>query len=83
MRLFVPKNNERMITKIKKREKKKKRPRGRLFTEPSKYFSTLKILQYDYVLLSFYTLLLYQSLRLKNPETIVIVSTGRSNIELL
>ena len=42
-----------------------------------------KILQYDYTLLSLPTLLLYESLRSKNPETIVIVSTGRSNIELL
>jgi len=28
-------------------------------------------------------LLLYESLRSKNPETIMIVSTGRPNIELL
>jgi len=59
------------------------RPRDRIFTQPSKYFSILKILQYDYALLALYTLLLYESLGSKNPETIVIVSTGRLNIELL
>jgi len=59
------------------------RPRDRIFTRPSKYFSILKILQYDYSLLSLYTLLLYESLRSKNLETIVIVSPGRPNIELL
>ena len=51
--------------------------------QPSKYFSILKILQYNYALLSLHTLFLYESLRSKNPETIVIVSTGHSNIELL
>jgi len=58
MRLFVPRNNERMISK----EKRKKEPRDRIFTQPSKYFSILKILQYDYELLSLYTLLIYESL---------------------
>ena len=53
------------------------RPRDGIFTQPSKYFSIFKILQYDYALLSLHTLLLYESLRSKNPETIVIVSTGR------
>jgi len=42
-----------------------------------------KILQYDYTLLSLPIILLYERLRSKNPETIVIVSTGDSNIELL
>ena len=59
------------------------RPRDRIFTQPSKYFAILKILQYDYALLSLYTLLLYESLGSKNPETIVIVSTGCPNIGLL
>ena len=67
-----------MITK-----KKQKQPRDRIFRQPSKYFSILMILQYDYALLSLHTLLLYKGLRSKNPETIVIVSTGRSNIGLL
>ena len=67
--------------KMKKNEKKP--PRDRIFTQPSKYFSILKILQYDYTLLSLHTLLLYEILRSKNPETIVIVSTGCSNIGLL
>jgi len=80
MRLFVPKNNECMITK---KRKKQNRPRDRIFTQPSKYFPILEILQYDYALLSLHTLLLCESLRSKNPETIVIVSTGRPNIELL
>ena len=57
--------------------------RDRIFTQPSKYFSILKILQYDYALLSLRTLLLYESLRSKNLETIVIVSTGCPNIGLL
>jgi len=57
-----------MITK----KKKKKRPRDRIFTQPSKYFSILKILQYDYSSLSLQTPLHYESLRSKNPETIVI-----------
>jgi len=70
-----------MITK--KEKKKEKRPRDRIFTQPSKYFSILKILQYDYALLSLHTLLLYESLSSQNLETIVIVSTGRLNIELL
>jgi len=86
MRLFVPKNNERMITKKrrkKRKKEKKKRPRDGIFTQPSKYFSILKILQYDYALLSLHTLLFYESLRSKKPETIVIVSTGHPNIELL
>ena len=43
----------------------------------------LKILQYDYTLLSLHILLLYEILLSKNPETIVIVSTGCSNIGLL
>jgi len=64
MRLFVPKNNERMITK---KKKKKNQPRDRIFTQPSKYFSILKILQYNYALLSLHTLLLYESLRSKEP----------------
>jgi len=51
--------------------------------QPSKYFSILKILQYDYTLLSLHTLLLYEILSSKNPETIVIVPTGRSHIGLL
>jgi len=55
----------------------------RIFTQPSKYFSILKILQYNYALLSSRTFLLYKSLRSENPETIVIVSTVRPNIELL
>jgi len=80
MRLFVPKKNERII---KKKKKKKERPRDRIFTQPSKYFSILKILQYDYTLLSLHTGLLYENLCPKNPETIVIVSTGRPNIEPL
>jgi len=71
-----------MITK-KKKKKEKKRPRDRIFTKPSEYFSILKILEYDYPLLSLHTPYLYESLRSKNPETIVIVSTGRPNIELL
>ena len=66
-----------------KKKKEKNRPRDRIFTQPSKYFSILKILQYDYPLLSLHKLLLYQSLRSKNLETIVIVSTGRPNIGLL
>jgi len=82
MRLFVPRKNEPMITKTKKR-KEKKRPRDRIFTQPSKYFSILKILQYDYALLSLHTLILYKSLRSKNPETIAIVSTGCPNLGLL
>jgi len=66
MRLFVPKNNERMIKK--KKTKKKKRRRDRIFTHPSKYFSILKILQYDYSLLPLpKTLLHYESLRSKEP----------------
>jgi len=72
-----------MNTWLQKKKKKKKRPRDRIFMQPSKYFSILKILQYDYALLSLYTPLLYESLRSKDPETIVIVSTGRLNIELL
>ena len=64
-------------------KKKKKRPRDRIFTQPAKYFAILKILQYDYALLSLHTLCLYESLRSKNPETIVIVSMGRPNIGLL
>jgi len=59
------------------------RPRGRIFTQPSKYFSIPKILQYDYSLLSLPTIRFYESLRSKNLETIVIVSTGCPNIELL
>ena len=43
----------------------------------------LKILQYDYYLLSLPTFLLHESLHSKNPESIVIVSTGRPNIGLL
>jgi len=66
-----------------KKRKKKKGPRGRIFTQPSKYFSILKILQYDYALPSLHTLLLYESLSPKNLETIVIVSTGCPNIGLL
>jgi len=46
-------------------------------------FLYFKILQYDYSLLSLHTSHLYESLRYKNPETIVIVSTGRQNIGLL
>jgi len=53
---------------LKKRDKKN-RARDKIFTQPSKYFSILKILQYDYALLSLHTLLLYQSLCSKNPET--------------
>jgi len=80
--LFVPRNKQRMIQK-KKKEKETNQPRDRIFTQLSKYFSILKILQYDYYLLSLHTLLLYESLWCKNPETIVIVSTGRPNIGLL
>ena len=43
------------------------RPRDRIFTQPSKYISILKILQYDYALLSLHTLSLYESLRSKEP----------------
>jgi len=68
---------------ITKKKRKKKRPRDRIFTQPSKYFSILKILQYDYTLLALHILILYEILSSKNPETIVIVSTGRSNIGLL
>jgi len=46
-------------------------------------FLYFKILQYDYILLSLSTLLPYERLRSTNPETIVIVSTGHLNIELL
>jgi len=70
MRLFVPKNNELMITKKKEKKKKKKRPRDRIFTQPSKYFSILKILQYDY---TFHSLRFYH-LPSTRPETIVIAS---------
>ena len=59
------------------------RPRDRIFMLPSKYFSILKILLYDYHLRFLHTLLLYESLRSKKPETIVIVLTGRLNIRLL
>jgi len=82
MRLFVPRNNERMITDKKKKEEKKP-PRDRNFTQPSKYFSILKIFQYNYTLLSLHTPCIYEMIRSKNPETIVIVSTGRLKIELL
>jgi len=68
---------------ITKKKEKKRGPRDRIFTQPSKYFSTLKILQYDYALLSLHILLLYEILSSKNPETIVIVSTGHPNIGLL
>jgi len=67
-----------MITK-----KKKNWPRDSIFTQLSKNFSMLKILQYDYYLLSLPTFLLHESLHSKNPESIVIVSTGRPNIGLL
>jgi len=59
-------NNEPIITK-KKKKREKIRPRERIFTQPSKYFSILKILQYDYDLLSLYTLLLYESLHSTEP----------------
>jgi len=65
MRLFVPKNNERMITK--KKNEKKKTTKSWIFTPPSKYFSILKILQYDYLRLSLHTLLLYEKLISKEP----------------
>jgi len=80
IRLFLPKTNN---TLYKKKKKKKNRPRDRILTQPSKYFSILMILQYDYYLLSLHTLLLYESLRSKSRETIVRVSTGRPNIGLL
>ena len=80
MRLFVPRNKQPMITK---ENKTKKGPRDGIFMQPCKYFAILKILQYDYALLSLHTLVLYDRLRSKNPETIVIVSTGRPNIALL
>jgi len=54
----------------------KYQPRDRIFTQPSKFFSILK-LQYHYSLLSLHTLLIYQSLRSKHPETIVIVLMGK------
>jgi len=65
-----------MITKKKKKEKQKKRPRDGIFTQPSEYFSILRILQYDYSLLSLQTLLHKESLRSKNPDTIVISLEG-------
>ena len=52
---------------ITKKKKKKKPLRDRIFTQPSKYFSILKMLQYDYALLSLHTLLIYKSLRSKEP----------------
>jgi len=61
-----------MITK----KKEKKPPRDGIFTQPPKYFSILKILQYDYSLLSLQILLHYESLPSKNPETIVISLDG-------
>lgn len=54
-----------------------------IVTQPSKYFSILK-LKYDYPLLSLHTFLLYISLPSKNSEIIVIVGVmGRQNTELL
>jgi len=70
-----------MITK--KKQKREKRPSDRIFTQLAKYFSILKILQYDYALFSLHTLFLHKSLLSKNPETIVIVSTGLPNTGLL
>jgi len=58
MRLFVPKNNERMITK----KKKKKHDQG--IGSSRNHLSTFlyfKILQYNYTLLSLSTLLLYEA----------------------
>ena len=46
-------------------------------------FQYFKILQYDYTLLSLPTILLYERLCSENLETIVIVSKGHSDIELL
>jgi len=69
---------------IRKRKKKKKNDQG--IASSRNHLSTFlyfKILQYDYTLLSSPTLLLYKRLCFKNSETIVIVSTGHSNIELL
>jgi len=60
------KHNNDLITK-KKKEKEKKQRRDRIFRQPSKYFSILKVLQYDYALLSLHTLLLYEPLRSKEP----------------
>jgi len=81
MRLFVPKNNERMITKKKKKEKN-----DQGVGSSRNHLSTFLYLRYGNAITflhPFYILLLYKSLRPKNPETIVIVSTGRSNIGLL
>ena len=70
-----------MIT-IKKKKKKTDQEIGSSRNHLST-FLYFKILQYNYALLSLSTLPLYERLRSKNPETIVIVSTGHSNIELL
>jgi len=74
-----------MITK-KKRKKKKDKKNDQGIGSSRNHLSTFlyfKILQYDYTLLSLPTLLLYERLHSKNSETIVIVSTGHSIIELL
>jgi len=66
--------------------KKKKEKNDQEIGSSRNHLSTFlyfKILQYDYTLLSLPTLLLYKRLSSKNPDTIVIVSTGHSNIELL
>ena len=47
IRLFVSRNKQ-PIRKKKKETKNKNHPRDRIFTQPSKYFSILNILQYDY-----------------------------------
>jgi len=70
---------------IAKKERKKEK-NDQVIGSSRNHLSTFlyfKILQYDYALLSLHTLLLYESLRSKNLETIVIVLTGCPNTELL
>ena len=81
---FLYLNNEYMITKKKKKKEKKKKSDQEIGSSRN-YLSTFLYIRYcnTITLYIIYTPLLYESLGSKNPETIVIVSTGDTNIELL
>ena len=75
MRILVPvESNE--YYDIKKKEKKK-RPDRRIFTQPSKYFSYYKILQYDSIILYHYVLLLEVSKLLRHDQDDKVIIGGQ------
>ena len=77
MRILVPVESNEYYEIKKKKEKKKNGLIERIFTQPSKYFSYYKILQYNSIIFYHYVLLLEVSKLLQHNQHVEVIIWGQ------